>query len=175
MRQTADELGKRAALKIEGAQGEMDRNLLERMKAPFEHMLRNALAHGIETPARAPRRRQARGRHGQASSVQPRRLRKSCCASPTTARAWTATRIREKAIERGLMRADAQLSDRDLFGFVLETGFSTAEHGHARSPAAASAWTWSHSEISQLGGSLAIDSSAARARSSRCACRSPSR
>ena len=40
LRQTADELGKRAALKVEGAQGEMDRNLLERMKAPFEHMLR---------------------------------------------------------------------------------------------------------------------------------------
>ena len=51
VRQTADELGKRASLRIEGAQGEMDRNLLERMKAPFEHMLRNALAHGVESPA----------------------------------------------------------------------------------------------------------------------------
>ena len=50
VRQAAQEVGKRAQLKVEGAQGEMDRNLLERMKAPFEHMLRNALAHGIETP-----------------------------------------------------------------------------------------------------------------------------
>ena len=51
LRQAAQELGKRAQLRVEGAHGEMDRNLLERMKAPFEHMLRNALAHGIETPA----------------------------------------------------------------------------------------------------------------------------
>ena len=50
IRQAAQEFGKRAQLKVEGAQGEMDRNLLERMKAPFEHMLRNALAHGIESP-----------------------------------------------------------------------------------------------------------------------------
>ena len=50
VRQAAQEVGKRAQLKVEGAQGEMDRNLLERMKAPFEHMLRNAVVHGIEKP-----------------------------------------------------------------------------------------------------------------------------
>ena len=38
----------------------MDRNLLERMKAPFEHMLRNALAHGIESPDERARRRTSR-------------------------------------------------------------------------------------------------------------------
>ncbi|HEY6984469.1 MAG TPA: Hpt domain-containing protein, partial [Rhodanobacteraceae bacterium] len=43
IRQAAQEVGKRAQLRVDGAQGEMDRNLLERMKAPFEHMLRNAL------------------------------------------------------------------------------------------------------------------------------------
>src|SRR5574337_1102759 len=48
LRGAADELGKRAQLKVLGAQGEMDRSVLERMKAPFEHMLRNALAHNIE-------------------------------------------------------------------------------------------------------------------------------
>ena len=46
---------------VEGAHGEMDRNLLERMKAPFEHMLRNALAHGIETPGQ----RQLDGKPGE--------------------------------------------------------------------------------------------------------------
>ena len=49
MRQTTGELGKRAQLKVEGAQGEMDRTVLERMTAPMEHMLRNALAHGLES------------------------------------------------------------------------------------------------------------------------------
>ncbi|NNC25002.1 hypothetical protein HKX41_12740, partial [Salinisphaera sp. USBA-960] len=40
------------ALKLEGTQGELDRNVLERMTAPLEHMLRNAVAHGLETPAK---------------------------------------------------------------------------------------------------------------------------
>ncbi|KAF1006662.1 MAG: Chemotaxis protein CheA [Luteibacter sp.] len=51
LRQAAGDVGKRAQLVVEGANGEMDRNMLERIKAPFEHMLRNAVAHGIETPA----------------------------------------------------------------------------------------------------------------------------
>ncbi len=50
MRQTAGDSGKKAQLMIEGAQGELDRNVLERMLPPLEHMLRNAVVHGIETP-----------------------------------------------------------------------------------------------------------------------------
>src|SRR5690606_31943073 len=50
VRQAAAETGKQVQLKIEGAQGELDRRVLERMTAPLEHMLRNAVAHGIEAP-----------------------------------------------------------------------------------------------------------------------------
>ena len=42
--------GKQVQLKLDGAQGEIDRNVLERMTAPLEHMLRNAVAHGLESP-----------------------------------------------------------------------------------------------------------------------------
>src|SRR5690606_39111815 len=55
LRQTWSELGKKAQLRVDGAQGEMDRNVLDRMTAPLEHMLRNALAHGMETPAERKR------------------------------------------------------------------------------------------------------------------------
>ena len=51
VRQTARELDKKAELEIEGAEVELDRSVLERIGAPLEHMLRNALAHGIESPA----------------------------------------------------------------------------------------------------------------------------
>ena len=44
------ETGKQVQLKLDGAQGELDRNVLERMTAPLEHMLRNAVAHGLESP-----------------------------------------------------------------------------------------------------------------------------
>ena len=62
-----------------------------------------------------------------------------------------------KAIERGLMRPDAQLSDRDLFGFVLETGFSTAEQV-TKIAGRGVGMDVVASEIKQLGGTLAIDS-----------------
>jgi chemosensory pili system protein ChpA (sensor histidine kinase/response regulator) len=54
VRQPAKELGKRANLEIRGAQVELDRSVLDKMLAPLEHMLRNAVAHGLEdTPVRA--------------------------------------------------------------------------------------------------------------------------
>jgi chemosensory pili system protein ChpA (sensor histidine kinase/response regulator) len=65
--------------------------------------------------------------------------------------------IRRKAIERGLMRPDAQLSDRDLFAFISETGFSTAEQV-TKIAGRGVGMDVVASEIKQLGGSLSIDS-----------------
>ncbi|HET7845554.1 MAG TPA: Hpt domain-containing protein, partial [Xanthomonadales bacterium] len=155
VRQTADELGKRASLRIEGAQGEMDRNLLERMKAPFEHMLRNALAHGIESPAE----RAAAGKpaEGAVKIAVSREATEVVIRVSDDGKGMDRDAIRRKAIERGLMRADAQLSDRDLFGFVLETGFSTAEQV-TKIAGRGVGMDVVASEIKQLGGTLAIDS-----------------
>jgi len=50
VRQAPPDTGKRAELIVSGASGELDRQVLERMLPPFEHMLRNAVVHGIETP-----------------------------------------------------------------------------------------------------------------------------
>lgn len=51
LRQTADELGKQAELKLFGSELLLERRILERMTAPFEHLLRNAVAHGLEDSA----------------------------------------------------------------------------------------------------------------------------
>src|SRR6202044_4270366 len=56
VRQAASDTGKRAELIVEGASGELDRQVLERMLPPFEHMLRNAVVHGIESPEERIRR-----------------------------------------------------------------------------------------------------------------------
>ncbi len=50
MRQTAKELDKKANLELKGTRTELDRSVLEKITAPFEHLLRNAIAHGIEKP-----------------------------------------------------------------------------------------------------------------------------
>jgi chemosensory pili system protein ChpA (sensor histidine kinase/response regulator) len=155
LRQTADTERKRASLRIEGAQGEMDRNLLERMKAPFEHMLRNAIAHGIESPA--DRAAAGKPEEGTVRIAVSREATEVVIRVSDDGRGMDRDAIRRKAIERGLMRPDAKLSDRDLFAFVAETGFSTAEkltqlagRGVGMDVVA--------SEIRQLGGSMSIDS-----------------
>ncbi len=155
VRQAAQEVGKRAQLKVEGAQGEMDRNLLERMKAPFEHMLRNALAHGIESPEE----RTAAGKQSEGTvTIQvSREATEVVLRVSDDGKGMDRDAIRRKAIERGLLKPDAQLSDRDLYGFILETGFSTAEQVTQLSGRGVG-MDVVHNEIKQLGGSLAIDS-----------------
>ena len=86
VRQAASDTGKRAELIVEGAAGELDRQVLERMLPPFEHMLRNAVVHGIESPRGAPGARQTgHGPHSNSSCAA--RARKSWCVSATMAAA----------------------------------------------------------------------------------------
>ncbi|HET6545786.1 MAG TPA: Hpt domain-containing protein, partial [Rhodanobacteraceae bacterium] len=159
LRQAAQELGKQAQLKVEGAQGEMDRNLLERMKAPFEHMLRNALAHGIEAPAD----RLAAGKppEGSVNIAVSRDATEVVLRVSDDGRGMDRDAIRSKAIERGLLKPEVQLSDRDLYGFVLETGFSTLDEV-TQLAGRGVGMDVVHNEIKQLGGSLRIDSEAGR-------------
>ena len=159
LRQAAQELGKRAQLRVDGAQGEMDRNLLERMKAPFEHMLRNALAHGIE----APEERLSKGKssEGLVNIAVSREATEVVLRVSDDGRGMDREAIRKKAIERGLLKPDVELSDRDLYGFVLETGFSTAEQV-TQLAGRGVGMDVVHNEIKQLGGSLLIDSEQGR-------------
>ncbi|MEO8669916.1 MAG: Hpt domain-containing protein [Tahibacter sp.] len=155
VRQAAQEVGKRAQIKVEGAQGEMDRNLLERMKAPFEHMLRNALAHGIETPD--DRQKVGKNSEGTVTIQVSREATEVVLRVSDDGRGMDRDAIRRRAIERGLLNADVQLSDRDLYAFILETGFSTAEQV-TQLAGRGVGMDVVHNEIKQLGGSLMIDS-----------------
>ncbi|MGA9827489.1 MAG: Hpt domain-containing protein [Rhodanobacteraceae bacterium] len=155
LRQSAQELGKQAQIKVEGAQGEMDRNLLERMKAPFEHILRNALAHGIESPEQ----RLAAGKpvEGTINIAVSRDATEVVLRVSDDGRGIDREAIRAKAIERGLLKPGAELSDRDLYGFILESGFSTVDHVTELAGRGVG-MDVVHNEIKQLGGSLQIDS-----------------
>ncbi|MBO9665127.1 Hpt domain-containing protein [Dokdonella sp.] len=155
LRQAAQETNRRVQLKVDGAHGEMDRNLLERMKAPFEHMLRNALAHGIE----APEERVARGKpaEGTVNIALSRESTEVVLRVADDGRGMDREAIRRKAVERGLLNSGASLSDRDLYAFVLESGFSTASQV-TQLAGRGVGMDVVHNEIKQLGGSLAIDS-----------------
>ena len=159
LRGAADELGKRAQLRVEGAQGEMDRSVMERMKAPFEHMLRNALAHGIEDPAQ----RVAIGKpmEGTVTIHVGRQGTEVLVRVTDDGAGFDRDAIRTKAIERGLLQAGVPVSDAELFNFVLQTGFSTASEVSQIAGRGVGMDVVAN-EIRQLGGSLTIESERGR-------------
>src|SRR5690348_17749539 len=133
----------------------MDRSVLERMKAPFEHMLRNALSHGIEDPAQ----RVALGKpmEGIVTIHVGRQGTEVLVRVSDDGSGFDRDAIRAKAIERGLLKPDVPVSDAELFNFVLQTGFSTAGEVSQLSGRGVGMDVVAN-EIRQLGGSLVIES-----------------
>jgi chemosensory pili system protein ChpA (sensor histidine kinase/response regulator) len=155
VRQTAQELGKKAELELSGAEGEMDRTVVDRIVAPIEHMLRNAISHGIELPDQ----RTASGKP-EAGTIRITLERESSDVVLRIAddgAGISMDAVRSKAIERGLMPADSELSDHEILQFILETGFSTAVKVTQVAGRGVGMDVVSN-EVKQLGGSLQIDS-----------------
>ncbi len=155
VRQTASELGKRTALSFEGAEVEMDRNVVERMMAPLEHMLRNSIAHGIEE--KAVRKKAGKPEEGSIKIALSREGSEIVIRVSDDGGGINLDAVKKKAIDRGLMQAGTQLTDQEIMHFILESGFSTAA---ALSQVAGRGVGMDvvNSEIKQLGGVLEIDS-----------------
>ena len=154
VRQTAREVGKRVDLEIIGADVEIDRNVLERMIGPFEHMIRNSIDHGIEDIET----RKAVGKPGTGKIT----LSTSQEGSEIVIRfiddgaGLNVDRIRAKAIERGLMAEDSQMTREEIMQFILVAGFSTAQQVTQLSGRGVG-MDVVHSEVKQLGGTMAVD------------------
>jgi len=155
VRQAATELGKEVDFELDNVEGELDRTVLERMVAPLEHMLRNAVDHGIEMPDE--RIRAGKPEVGNILLSLGREGGDVVLRLEDDGRGINLQRVREKAIERGLMSADAQLSDQDVIQFILHAGFSTADKVTQISGRGVG-MDVVHSEIKQLGGSMFINS-----------------
>ena len=125
VRQAAKDTGKQVRLDIVGGAIEIDRGVLDRMTGPFEHLLRNSVAHGIESPAlRAAAGKQAGGRItvtvaqvGNEVSVE----------FADDGAGLDLARIRQRGVERGLLSPDQQASDAELTRLIFSPGFSTAD------------------------------------------------
>src|SRR5690606_10463691 len=128
---------------------------LDRMTAPLEHMLRNALAHGMETPKE--RKKAGKPEEGTVRIALSREASEVVLRVSDDGRGMYRDAIRRKALRRGLVKDEAQLSERDLYGFVLETGFSTATTV-SKIAGRGVGMDVVNSEIKQLGGSLYIES-----------------
>ncbi|MFC5438133.1 Hpt domain-containing protein [Rhodanobacter umsongensis] len=155
LRQAAQEQGKNAQLYVDGAHGEMDRNLLDRIKAPFEHMLRNAIAHGIETPAE--RRKAGKPAEGAVHIRVAREATEVVIRVSDDGRGLNREAIRKRGIERGLLRAETRPTDNQLLSLITQTGFSTASKVTQLAGRGVGMDVVAN-EIKQLGGSLSIES-----------------
>lgn len=125
LRQAAQDENKAVELRIDGAEVELDRNVLERIVPAIEHILRNSVTHGIEDgPARAAANKPAVGQ----VSIQVRRDNNRVLLDiRDDGRGLDYALIRTEAVRRGLLAEDAELSDDRIAQFIFEPGFSTAK------------------------------------------------
>ena len=155
VRQVSLELNKQVDLRVNNADGEMDRTILERMISPLEHMVRNAVDHGIEnTEGRVAADKSATGnieldiRRDGGDVVLTLR---------DDGRGINLDAVLKKARERDLIAEDAQPSDYEIMQCILQPGFSTAEVITQISGRGVGMDVVS-SEIKQMGGTVEIRS-----------------
>ncbi|MGF6393039.1 Hpt domain-containing protein [Pseudomonas plecoglossicida] len=155
VRQVASELGKQVELVVGNAEGELDRSVLERMVAPLEHMLRNAVDHGLE----ASDVRLAAGKPEQ-GTIALNLLHEGAdivIEMTDDGAGVPLEAVRRKAIKRGLLDPKANLSDHEILQFILRPGFSTAEK-ITQISGRGLGMDVVHEEVKQLGGSMTIES-----------------
>ena len=124
LRGTARELGKRANLEIRGGQTELDRAVLEKLVGPLEHLLRNALDHGIEN--RAQRTKVGKSETGEITLTVRQVANEIAIELADDGAGLNLEGVRAKAVAQGRIAPDAQPTDAKLIECIFEPGFSTA-------------------------------------------------
>ncbi len=119
--------GKQVRLELEGESTELDKRMVDELGDPMVHLIRNSLDHGVESPEK----RLARGKPAE-GVIRLRAFHQSnnvVIEISDDGAGVDATRIRQRALERGLATAAglSQMSDNEVYGFIWQPGFSTAE------------------------------------------------
>ena len=125
VRELAKDLGKDVELTIEGAETEVDRVVVDSLYDPLVHMLRNALDHGVESPED----RVAIGKPGKAyiGLKAWQEANSVMIVLQDDGKGMDPVKLREKALQKGLISESAQLSENDCYQLVFLPGFSTKE------------------------------------------------
>ncbi|MBV2235851.1 MAG: Hpt domain-containing protein [Sterolibacterium sp.] len=124
VRQVAKEVDRRVNFDIRGGQIELDRSVLEKMQASLEHLLRNAVVHGVES--REQRRAAGKPEVGEIIMSLAQQGNEILIELTDDGAGLDMRRIRSKAVELGLLAADEPADDQRLAQFIFSAGFSTA-------------------------------------------------
>ena len=156
VRSAAAETGKKARLQLRmaGASDQLDRNVLERITAPLEHMLRNSVAHGIEKPR--VRRKQKKTEEGQITVTVEAEATEFVVRVQDDGAGINLEAVRKRAVQRGMINENDQVDPRRMIEFIRESGFSTSEKVTGLSGRGVG-MDVVNSEIKQIGGSMEID------------------
>lgn len=125
VREVADMTGKSARLVTEGENCEVDKTVIERLADPLTHMIRNAIDHGLEKPE--DRLAAGKSEQGTVRMVAAHRSGRVVIEVSDDGAGINRSRVRQIAIDRGIVSEDAQLSDSEIDDLIFAPGFSTAD------------------------------------------------
>lgn len=125
VRDLSGELGKEIDLVTEGAETEMDKTVIDQLGDPLVHLIRNSMDHGIEGPDE--RLGKGKSRRGTLTLTAAHEGAHVVITIEDDGRGLDKTAIRTKAVEKGLITADAQLTEQETFNLIFLPGFSTAK------------------------------------------------
>jgi chemosensory pili system protein ChpA (sensor histidine kinase/response regulator) len=155
VRQIAQEAGKNTELVVEGASGELDRQVLDKMLPPFEHMLRNAVVHGMETTAQ--RQKANKPATGRITIRLHREGSEMIIDVADDGKGLDVDAIRRKAYELDMLKPDSKVTDEEIMELILTPGFTTASK-ITQSAGRGVGMDVVANEVKKLGGSLRISS-----------------
>ena len=124
IRELEIETGKRVRLDIVGEMTEVDKTVVERIGEPLTHLIRNAVDHGLETPA--DRLAAGKPEEGVVTLSAAHHSGRIVITVKDDGRGIDRKRVRAKAVERGIIAPDAVLSDEEVDNLIFAPGFSTA-------------------------------------------------
>lgn len=124
VREAAHLAGKKVHLEMEGEDTEVDKTLIEKLTDPLTHMLRNAVDHGVEKEQ--VRLEQSKSATGTIRLSAAHKSGRIVITLSDDGAGINRVRVRDIAVEKGIISADAQLSDSDIDNLIFAPGFSTA-------------------------------------------------
>jgi len=157
VRQAAKDSDKRVTMEFKGGNAGIDRGVLERMAAPMEHLLRNAVAHGIES--RAERIRGGKSETGELVVDMRQEGNEVIMTFSDDGAGLDYARIGRRANERGLLPVGRKATERELAQLIFTPGFSTASEVTALAGRGVGLDVV-RAEVSAMGGRIDIDSQA---------------
>ena len=155
VRQTSSTLNRPTELVVNNTEGELDRTILERLVTPFEHMLRNAVDHGIEDPVQ-----RAAANKPEVGKIELNITRQGTDVMVTfvdDGKGIDDAKIKQKALSLGLIKADQNLDKNEILQYIFHPGFTTAQSVTQISGRGVGLDVV-QSEIKALGGHVSVDS-----------------